>query len=346
MFYVFHGDDEFSLRRELDALIVRAGDPALTELNTTVLDGRTTDLNELIHHCSTPPFLSERRLVMVHGLLERLSQGRRSTADQRFIEQLLAFLPEMPDTTRLFFLERKQISARNPILALALERNPHCVKRFTLPNERDLVRWVHKQVHEAGGEIELKAAQTLCEYVHAYSDILDEREHAPRDAQRRHLAYLLSQEVSKLVTYTACARPITERDIELLSPQARAGNVFDMVDALGRRDGKTAMLHYQALLDAGRHPLELLGMIARQFRLIIQAKELAPTLGTPQAIAERIGQKTFPIRKALTQSHNFTMEQLDRIYHRLIETDIEIKTGRVDPELALDTLIAGLSRSP
>ena len=86
-------------------------------------------------------------------------------------------------------------------------------------------------------------------------------------------------------------------------------------------------------------------MITRQFRLMIQVKELAPQLGTPQAIARELGQSPYPIKKILAQSGNYTMGQLHAIYHKLLDTDLTIKTGGTEPVLALDLLIAGLSRA-
>ena len=63
------------------SLMASMGDPATRELNTVVLDGRTTTLNEIRHHCDTMPFLADRRLVLVKGLLERLGQ-KGSHADE------------------------------------------------------------------------------------------------------------------------------------------------------------------------------------------------------------------------------------------------------------------------
>ena len=149
---------------------------------------------------------------------------------------------------------------------------------------------------------------------------------------------------NKLVAYTDGQRPITTDDIQLLTPHARQANIFDMVDALGRRDGKTASHIYHQLLDAGDHPLALLGMITRQFRLMIQVQDLAPQLGSPQAIARELGQNPYPITKILAQSKNYTPAQLVAVYHKLLDTDVDIKTGQMEPTLALDTFIAGLSR--
>jgi DNA polymerase-3 subunit delta len=325
MFYVFDGDDGFSLREEMSALMEKMGDPALAELNTTVLDGRTTDLSELELHCSTAPFLTDRRLVIVEGLLERLSPKGKSQADARFLEGLLAYLADLPDTTRLFFVEQTRLSPRNPVRKLATESPMGHAKTFVAPSGTQLVQWVQRRVRQLGGQIERSAAEALCAYVG--NDL-----------------YQLRQECEKLVAYTNGERPIQEQDIRLLTPHARSASIFDLVDALGRRDGETASRICHELLDMGEHPLALLGMIARQFRLMIQVKELAPTMARPEAIARELGQNPYPIKKILSQSQNYSLAQLRTVYHKLLDTDVEIKTGQANDVLALDMLIAGLSR--
>ena len=57
-----------------------------------------------------------------------------------------------------------------------------------------------------------------------------------------------------------------------------------------------------------------------------------------------MGLHRFVAEKGRRQSRNFSMEQLETIYRKLLETDLAIKTGRMDQVLALDMLIAGLSR--
>jgi len=74
---------------------------------------------------------------------------------------------------------------------------------------------------------------------------------------------LLDQEILKLVIFANGERAITTEDVDGLVPYAQAAIVFDMVDALGRRDGSTAARTLHGLLDAGEHPLGLLAMVAR-----------------------------------------------------------------------------------
>lgn len=325
MFYVFHGDDDFSCAEEIAALTAKMGDAQMAELNTTRLDGRAVALDELLHHCDTIPFLFDRRLVIVDGLLSRLSPKGASGADRRFLEALLEYLPDLPDTTRLIFVESSKLPPRHPVLQLARANSSGYAKAFTIRSGRSLTRWVQSRVKREGGAIDSHTAEILASFVGP--DL-----------------YALHHEIQKLVAYTDGQRPITEEDIRLLTPHARQASIFDLVDALGRREGRTASRIYHELLDSGEHPLGLLGMIARQFRLMIQVKELAPKLLTAEAIASELGQSVYPVRKVMAQSGNYTVEQLGTIYRKLLDTDLDIKTGRLEPTLALDTLIAGLSR--
>jgi DNA polymerase-3 subunit delta len=186
-----------------------------------------------------------------------------------------------------------------------------------------LAAWVRAKAKQAQAEIEPRAVQALCTYVG--SDLRQ-----------------LYNEIEKLAAYTNGQRAISVEDVRLLTPHARQANIFDMVDAMGQRDARAATRIYHTLLDAGDHPLALLAMIARQFRLLIQVKELAPTLHTHQAIARQLKQNPYPIKKILAQSRNFTFPQLREIYRKLLNADLEIKTGRMDPVLAIDTLIADI----
>jgi DNA polymerase-3 subunit delta len=131
--------------------------------------------------------------------------------------------------------------------------------------------------------------------------------------------------------------------VDEVVPYAQAAVVFDLVDALGRRDGRTAAQTLHRLLDAGEHPLGLLAMIVRQFRLLIQVKELKTEGANPQTIAKELGIHPFPARKLHNQAAYFTAAQLEAVYRHLLETDVGIKSGEIEAEVALDLLVAGLA---
>ena len=153
---------------------------------------------------------------------------------------------------------------------------------------------------------------------------------------------LLDQEIVKLVTYTNAERPVTKSDIDALVPYAQTAIIFDMIDAFGRRNGRTASQTLHSLLDAGEHPMRLLAMVVRQFRLLIQVKELKAQGLTSQQAAKALKLHPFPTDKLYNQANHFTADQLEKVYRHLLDTDVDIKTGKIEPEVALDLLVAGL----
>ena len=329
-FYIFHGADEFTRAETLADFKRRLGPPDTVDLNTTILDGGTLTLAKLRHACETIPFLAEKRLVIVEGLLTRLAprKDRELSASQRELLTALAdYLPRLPETTRLVFIEDKPLPARHSMLQLVQREERGYVKRFDPPDAKALPRWIEKRVRKYGGAIEPQATRQLAAVVGTDLRLLD-------------------QEIAKLVTYTQSptgGQAITIADIEAVVPYAQAAVVFDLVDALGRRDGRTAAQTLHRLLDAGEHPLGLLAMIVRQFRLLIQVKELKAERATPHDIAKTLRLHPFPARKLHTQATHFTAAQLEAVYRHLLDTDIAIKTGKIDPEVALDLLVAGLA---
>jgi DNA polymerase-3 subunit delta len=189
-----------------------------------------------------------------------------------------------------------------------------------------MTRWIHDQANQLGGIIEEPAAQLLASY-------LDED---PR---------LANMEITKLLTYVDFARPVTEMDVKNLVADVRQGDVFEMVDAIGYGDGKKALFMLRRLLEEG-DPLPLFGMIVRQFRLLIQVRELLDeTPGQDHyTIAKQIGSHPYPIQKIMPQAGLFDLGQLKTIFHELSKIDQSIKTGQLEPELALDLLVASLTQ--
>lgn len=317
-FYVFHGTDELTRAETLADFRSRLGPVDTADLNTTFLDGQKASLAELRHACDAIPFLAEKRLVIVESLLAQAAK------QEKLLDELTEYLSQLPETTRLVFVEEKPLPDNHPILQLAQQDARGYVKRFDPPDTKALPRWIAERVRKHGGEIEPQAAAQLAAAVGADLRLLD-------------------QEVSKLVTYVNAERPITTADVDEVVPYAQAAIVFDLVDALGRRDGRTAAQTLHHLLDAGEHPMGLLAMIVRQFRLLIQVKELKAEGANPQTIAKELGIHPFPARKLHSQAAYFTTAQLEAVYRHLLETDVGIKSGEIEAEVALDLLVAGLA---
>ncbi len=321
--YIFHGADEFSQKVTLAELKEKmGGDPAMVDLNTSRFSGRSVQFGELVHACNSLPFLSDRRLVIVEGLIEHLNAKERKAER----EALLEFLPQLPPSTRLVLLEKTALPPGNPFIRLASDPDLSFARQFDIPTGYALVQWVIQQANGKGGDITRPAAALLA--ANAGDDL-----------------HLLDMELEKLLGYVGLARPVQPEDVELLTPYAGQVVIFDLVDAIGQQREQVAATLLRRKLDEGEEPLYLLAMITRQFRLLIQVKEKLEQDLRVDEIGGQIKLHPFVTRKIAQQAGNFTLPQLDDIYRQLLDTDVAIKTGRMDPAVAVDLLVVELARA-
>jgi len=327
MIYLFHGDEEFGRDEYIHKLKARLGD--LAEMNTTELDGRKVTPDEIRHHCDVPPFLGDFRLIIIHNLLTRLEkskgpEGKQSQDAREFISWLADYIPHIPESTVLVLNETKKISARNPVLKAAKQYGE--VKLFETPQLKkgQLAEWVKKRADAMGLQLGRGVAEDLAAFI------------GPN-------LRLINSELEKLALY-AGDRVITKADVAIMCPYARESSIFDMVDALGNRRTATAFQLLAQMRKQGAHPLYLLKMIVRQYRLMLQVKDYMSRGMRKDEIASALHLHPYPTQKAMAQSRSYTFRQLENIYDRLLETDVAIKTGKLEANLALDMLVVELAR--
>lgn len=316
MFYIFHGDDTHSQQETVANLMAKMDDPAMLDLNTTRFEG-VMPFAQLRQACDVVPFLAKIRLVIVKDLFA-------SKPDKAFLDKLVDYLPQLPETTRLFFLESRPLRTNHRVLKLAQEGKEGYVKQFSLPEGGALERWIRQQVEQKGGQISSHAAHVLA------ANIGSE-------------LHILANEIEKLVLYKGETDRIETADVELLCPYVAEANIFDLVDALGNRNGQQAATLLQKKLNEGAEPFYLFSMFVRQFRLLILVKETAETGKRPPAISQELNLHSFVVGKLYQQCRSFSMAQLEQIYRHLLEIDVEVKTGQNDMITALNLLVAGLT---
>ena len=326
---ILHGDDPYSINQHLNALLDRCfgKERSLEQLNLTRLDGRQATDEELGSAANALPFLADKRVVVLTSPLSRLTSD---AARKRF----LALLEGLPSSTLLVLviedtLERKKGWKSFP--------STHFVHRWVmaagnrakyelcqLPQPGEMPMYIRKTAQAQGGQFNPDAAAALAA-------------HIGNDTQMAAL------EIDKLLTYVDRRRPVEAQDVEELTAQGSQVDVFAMVDALANGNSRQAIGFLHQLLEE-QDPLSLFGMITRQFRLLIQARELMDE-GRGSQIMTEMHQAPFLADKLAGQARRFSMAQLEDIYHRLLSIDEAIKTSQMPPDLALDTFVAEQSHS-
>ena len=206
------------------------------------------------------------------------------------------------------------------------EKNNAKVLSFDVPKPKDLSRWIVVRTQKRGGKIDPRAAALLAQNIGSNLLILD-------------------QEIRKLLLYCGKGVTISVEAVQTMVPYVQTADViFDMVDALGQRNPQKAAIFLHRLLDTGEHPLGIFGMVVRQFRLLIQTRWLIDQRQTVPDIKNRLDLHPYVVQKLYSQALRFTPGQLKAAYTLLMEADISIKTGEIEPVTALDLLVAKLTR--
>ncbi|MEP7290413.1 MAG: DNA polymerase III subunit delta [Chloroflexota bacterium] len=322
-FYIFHGDDDLRIDEEVGAIVAKMNEQPNGDLNTAHFEGATTTVPELLSAAESYPFLADKRLVIVKDMLAWITRKGAGETGKHAVEALLRALPTLPEWARVVFVERVKLADSNKILKLA-QSDPNGYEKVSVA-PKDSTGWIIKRAQEMyGARIEPAAATALASVTVG-------------DLRRA------DNELFKLVSY-AGERPITEADVMLLTPYVAEANMFEMVDALAEGRGKVAVSLVQHLLEQDEDVFGLYGMITRQFRLLLLAKEHLSSGGAPRDIASAISVHPYVAEKLAKQTRSFTLDQLEKIYRALQDYDFKMKTGQIEPRLALDLLIAGLTR--
>ncbi len=323
-FYLFHGDDDLRIDEEVGAMLAKMREQPNGDLNTAEFDGTQTTVPEMLGAALAYPFLADKRLVIVRGMIGWVTRKGAGETGKQAVAALTDALPTLPDWARVVFVERGKLPDSNKILKLAQTDPNGFEQAFTTP--KDSTGWIVKRAKDLyGAQIEPAAASALASVTTG-------------DLRRA------DNELLKLVSYTGTDRPITEADVALLTPYVAEASMFEMVDALAEGRGKTAVSLVYRLLDQDADVFGLYGMITRQFRLLLLAKEHLDSGGYPKDIASAISVHPYVADKLAKQTRSFTLAQLETIYRALQDYDLKMKTGQIEPRLALDLLIAGLTR--
>jgi DNA polymerase-3 subunit delta len=187
------------------------------------------------------------------------------------------------------------------------------------------VRLIQEQAKAAGGQISSQAAALLASLV--------------GDDPR-----LADQEVRKLLAYVNYSRTVEPDDVEALTADVWQGDIFVLVDALGNQDGRKAQAMLHRLLETQDAP-SIFGMVVRQFRLLLLAREVLDQGGRVDDVGRELKVHHFVAEKVTSQARHFTLPVLEAVYHRLLEMDEAIKTSQMEGDLALDTLVADFTQS-
>ncbi len=331
--HILYGQDSFSLREKLRKIKGDLGSADLLDWGTQKLDGVTLTAEYLANVCQAMPFMVSRRVVIVEGLLSRFeprpaaqgeSPNREGHRDsKKEWEPFVRVVKSIPDSTLLILVDG-EVKDKNPLL-VALSAVAHA-DNFKPMKGDELLQWTQERASGHGLNLTPPVANHLL-------DLLGNN------------LWLIDNELQKLALYSA-DKTIKLSDVQEIVAYAREASIFQLVDAILQRRLQTALELLHLLRNSGAAAPYILAMLTREVRRLLLASLLVAGKALPPDLARELrllDDRDLNIIRSKVRK--YSLAGLKDLYHRFLETDMAIKTGKVDPDMAIELLIGQICGS-
>lgn len=304
--YLLYGDESY-LKRQYKERLIKAIIPDDDTMNYSYYEGKNIPVPEIIDLAETMPFFAERRLITI----EDSGFFKSSSTD------LAAYIKTMPDTVTFLFIE-SEIDKRNKLYKAVKEKGR--VVEMARQTERTLLLWVLGMMKSE----QKKVQESTVRYFISKTG---------PDMENIH------QELEKLLCYVIDKDEITIEDIDSICTTNIENKIFDMIDAVSAKKQKIALEYYYDLLALKEPPMRILYMLARQFKLLFEVKDLVNRGYSKKQITEEKGIHPFVASKCMNQCRNFSGSELRKIMEEAAEMETSVKTGTLNDVMSVELFI-------
>jgi DNA polymerase-3 subunit delta len=316
MIFFLYGEDSFRSRQKLNSIKEKFLAKDLSRMNLVEIDGEKIQYNDLKKELTASPFLYDNKLIIIDNFLLKNKQVKIFDELNDLIKSTT-----IPKSSFIVFWESGLPDKRKKLFKTLKETAQ--VEVFELFDSGKVTNWIMDMTKSRGGEIDFKSANLLA--LMCGNDL-----------------WSVSSEIDKLLAYN---KKITEENIKLLVSGKVNDSIFELIDAVSKKDKKKGLILIKNQLNvANNDATYLLNMFIRQFRILIMtASYLSDTTQSPNNMFSVFGIHPYVASKALTQVKNFKLSELKEIYCKLLEIDVKLKTGNSkNPEALLELFVMSL----
>lgn len=308
--YLLYGEETFLIDATVDDLKKRLIDPRLSSFNLSVFHGGECQPHHIISAAQTLPLMSRHRMVVV----KEADQIKSSWKDfSHYFEQPLP-------TTCLIFCSGSS-TLKSELLSLFKKRGT--VVRFYHPFTSEMPSWIRKCAKERNKQMSREAVALL-------SEVLE------NDLQR------IYNEMEKIALYVGQRSTIEREDVQAVIAVEQEMSIFKLTDCLAGKDRARALDALQSLLHQGEHPLKILSMIARHYRLMVRANEMVQKGLTPPEAGKKVGINDFHLKVFVKQVQAFSPDRAQDCFGLLFKSDRKLKSSRISERIILEDMISRL----
>ncbi|WP_078379634.1 DNA polymerase III subunit delta [Sutcliffiella halmapala] len=321
--YLLLGTEGFLLKEVRDSIIEHALEVEEHDFNLSFYDMEEQSVDIAIEDAETLPFMGDRRVVVITNPFFLTGEKNKSKIEHN-TERFLSYIQQAAPYTVLVVQapyekldERKKLVKQLKSIAEVIEAQPL--------GERDLKLWMKDRAEQSGANLKDDAAEELLKIAGVNLSVL-------------------AQEINKMAMYIgAKEQAITVETVKLLAAKSIEHTIFELIEKMVHRKIDEALRIFYELIQNNEEPIKLHALIANQFRLLYQVKDLSEQGYSQQKMAGILRVHPYRVKLAAQQSRYFSREELMRLMKDLAEADYEMKSGKVDKQLAIEMLLLRLA---
>lgn len=307
--YLLYGEERY-LRRQYRERLLKALCGESDTLNTHFFEGKDVPVGEIIDLAETLPFLAERRVIFI------TDSGLFKSGGEQMAEYLAT-----PCETAFFVFTESEVDKRSKLFK-AVQSKGYAAE-FAVQDEKTLMRWAAGVLAKDGKKITEGTVSLLLSK--AGTDMGN-----------------LQTELEKLACYCMDRDVVTDADVEAVCTVRVSNHIFDMINAVAEKKQRRALELYYDLLALKEQPMRILFLMARQYNMLLQAKELKAKGHDSRAIGASLGLAPFIAAKYINQASKFRTASLRSAVERCVEAEEAVKTGRMNDVMSVEVLIMSM----
>lgn len=304
--YLLCGEEDYLRKQYRDRLkkaFLGDGDA----MNYHYFEGKDVSVSEVIDLAETMPFLSERRVIVLENTMLFKSGG----------EKLVEYIASPADTVRFVFVE-KEVDKRSRLYK-AVTANGRIVE-FQMQDEKTLKKWILGMLKKEKKNI---TGQDLEYFLEKTGTSME----------------TISKELEKLFCYCIDRDVITREDIDEICSRQINNQIFEMINAIAEKRQQDAMNLYYDLLMLKEPAMKILVLLARQFVILMQVKELKRKGYDNKSIGDIIKRSVSNTRKFISQADKFSDSVLRQALSDCVESQEAIMAGKMDEVMGVELLL-------
>ncbi|SHE10345.1 DNA polymerase III subunit delta [Chlamydia abortus] len=320
--YVCYGPEVFRRREFIRFMLGKLVEPEHEEFAVTRYDLNETPLDVVLDDSETVPFLVPKKVIIAENA-QFLTGAKENSKVEHRLERLTEYLKNPVDYTVLILVvDAEKLDERKKLVKALKERK--CLLAFQTLTAEELADWAARRANRLGMTFGSGALEKFLLY-------------GGTDLQS------LAMELDKLSLYVGSGGEVTADLVEQMVARTTEQNVFILIDELVKMNTGKALEILQDLYKQKEEPIKIVALMARQYRLIAQVKELVQTGYSHQQIAGAVGAHPYAVKLAAEQARKYDVNRLNRILSRLADLDYQMKSGQIDKSFGLELLLLNMA---